>query len=160
MIVKEDGIKTIKCDSCKNKVDKLKRLKKLKDGFFCNQCIKERRKDHREFLKRSILGIRKRTDLLKEWAEKKTLTFKPQIKPVKKPFKKVSSLGIYITRDEKNVLYRKYVRMGYSPMDSSEKVDRVCDKMRDLVTKLREQKKSEQEINKKFKEEFAKLITQ
>lgn len=153
--------KKIKCSKCPTKVSKLKYLKKLKDGYFCKNCIKEKRQKHREYLKRDILGIRKRTKLVKEWAEKrKNQIIKPKIKPIKQPKVKISVLGIYLTREERQVLYKKYIGLGLSPTEASSKVNNVSNKMKELVEKLRNKKKSEQEISKRFKEEFAKLISQ
>jgi len=55
------------------------------------------------------------------------------------------------------VLYKKYVGSGLSSYDASARLDEFKSYLKDLKLKLERQKKSEQEINKRFKEEFEKL---
>lgn len=161
-------VQRFRCDNfsvCGQEVTKRKHLKRLNDGEFCEKCVRQRRKAHREYLKREVLHIRKRSDLLKEWTEKrrlreeelKNLPTKPKVNGAK--VKQVSrQLHFYITKDEREFLWRKYVQMGINPINANERIKRDVKFLQDLVTKLREQNKAEVDINKTFKEEFAKLL--
>lgn len=167
------------CGTCRIKkpVRDIKRIKKI---ITCKSCMGKRRDKHREFLKRDILGIRKRSDLIKEWKEKRKLkeaiskrhakemkkikSSKYKIQDVKrerrfgrKPYK-VSSLGLYITRNEKEVLYQILINKSYSSQEANEHIKQMCEKMRELSIKLNKMKREKEEINIIFKEEFAKLI--
>lgn len=140
-----------------------KRLKKLKCEYFCRECLKEKKKNHREFLRREVIGIRKKEDIMKEAAERKKLNEKlvkerlPIIKGVKVTKKKISTLGLWLTNNEKLVLYRKYVKKGLNPKEASDKIKGITTHLEELVKQMREKNKSEKEINIRFKEEFAKL---
>ncbi len=155
------------CDKCGDDVRRFKFLQKINGGRFCKKCVREKRKEHREFLKRDICHIPKRKDLEKEWAEKRKEKEKlmktlpnyesPGIKSIRRGRPKISSLGIYITRDEKNVLYKKLVGLGFDSKTANERIDNLCEKMRKVVEKLRETVKSEEDLNKRFREEFGKM---
>lgn len=142
------------CDICKNKFKK-KELKKLNAGLVCSKCASEKRKKHREFLKRDILGIRKRSDLEKEWAKKRKENL-PKIKGQK--VKKVSrQLHHYLTKVEKYVLYKKYKALGWDSQTINNKIKQDTEYLKNFVEKMKQQNKSNEEISKKFKEEFARL---
>ena len=106
-------------------------------------------------------------DLKKEWAEKRKEKEKlmktlpnyesPGIKSIRRGRPKISSLGLFITRDEKNVLYKKLVGLGFDSKTANERIDNLCEKMRKVVEKLRETVKSEEDLNKRFREEFGKM---
>lgn len=159
------------CGTCH--IEKPKRdTKKINKKIICNLCIKKRRDKHKEFIKRDILGIRKRKDLLKEWKQKrkeKEEQIPPKIKGsnieklrsdiIKRLSRKGSWYAFgYLTKVEKLVLYKKYVSQGMNPETASIKIKRDVKYLSEFVEKLRNKKKSDEEIGKKFKEEFAKLI--
>ena len=141
---------------CGQAVSKRKHLQSLKDGEFCDKCVQERRREHREFLKREVLHIRKRSDLKKEWAEKRRLMESlPKVNGSKTSSR---PLHFYITKNEKDFLWRKYVQMGLNPLNANERIKKDVKFLQDLVVKLREQKKEEVDINSEFKEAFSKMI--
>ncbi len=162
----------VHCDKCGTQVAKFKHLKKVNEGFLCRKCIVKNRKKHREFLRREVLGIRKREDLEKEWAEKRKAKqeeqerlrkiygdAKPGIKSIKSKGQKISSLGIYITKNEKLVLYKK-LTTGENAITSDEaniRIKLLSNEMSKVKEELKEEVKTQEEFNKRFKEEFAKL---
>ncbi len=168
-----------KCNTC-GKEDKQKSLKKINRELRCRTCDSKKRKEHREFLKREVCGIRKISDLKKEWAEKRKLKEaiskrrKKELKEIKeskfdiKGYKavrvfgrksnKVANLSLYITRNEKDVLYRILVNKGYSPKEVNNHIKGISVKMIEHSKKLNKEKRKKEDINIVFKEEFAKLI--
>lgn len=56
--------------------------------------------------------------------------------------------------EEKQFLFKKYVQLGYDREEASRRVKDFLYKINSLIYKLKMKKKSEEEINKKFKEEF------
>ncbi len=170
--MKKNNFKT-NCDKCVKKVSSPKKLKKVNEGYLCNKCRKENRKDHREFLKRDILKIPKRSDLLKGWAEKRKAKekeqerlrkiygdAKPQIKSSKKDKLKINILGLYLTKDERLFLYKKLVQ-GENPLSSEEankRIKNLTEQNKRLIEELRNKVKTQGEFKKKFDEAFAKLL--
>lgn len=59
--------------------------------------------------------------------------------------------------EERQVLYKKYRKIGYDHDEARDKVDNFENKLKKLKEKMKSQKKSEKDIDKKFKEEFEKL---
>ncbi len=163
----------VHCDKCGEKVRRFKDLKKVNEGFLCGKCIKENRAKHREFLRREVLGIRKRSDLLKEWAEKRKQRkeeqerlrklyggAKPQIKSSKEDKLKINTLGLYLTKDERLFLYKKLVQ-GENPLSSEEankRIKNLTEQMKILIEDLRNKVKTPLEFRKRFDEGFARLI--
>jgi len=160
----------LNCDKCGEKVKKPKHLKKLNGGKLCIKCVKENRKEHREFLRRDVCKIRKRSDILKEVKEKREKREKlrkivsrqgkpaiPQIKSIRsRP--KLSNLGLFIRKNEKLVLYKKLLNSGLDSKEASERVNNLCKQMEVVKENLRNEVKSEKELNVRFKEEFAKML--
>lgn len=146
------------CDKCKKK-GKQRLLKNIKDGWYCKSCQGIFRQEHREFLKRDVIGIRKRSDLIKEWEikRKERELISPKIKGSISRSNS-NQLHFYITRDEREFLYRKYIHLGMNPINVEEKIERDVKFLSELIKRLREQKKTDEDINKTFKEQFAKLI--
>jgi len=154
------------CVKCKKEKPR-REIKRLRDGLICKQCIVEKRKEHREFLKRKVCGIRKRSDLEKEWKEKRErkererISFKKQIvKPIIRGVKKIirtKQTHLYLKKDEKKFLYFKCINQGMTSEEASKRVKDLCSRMSELVIKLRTKIKDEKELNKRFKEEFAKM---
>lgn len=146
------------CDGCKKEIKK-KHLKKLNSGRFCDKCCSKKRLEHREYLKREILHIRKRSDILKEYEErKKREGLVPKIAGSKSRIKGKSKLFLYLTKLEKDFLWKKYIQMGMNPINIYERIKYDVNFLQELVSKLRDERKTDEEINKTFKEEFAKLI--
>ncbi len=159
------------CDKCGKDARRFKLLKKMNGGRFCKGCAREKRLKHREFLKRDVCGIRTREQQIKDWEkdreekEKRCKKLRkivsksvvPDIKSIRKNRVKISSLGIYITKDEKNVLYKKLVGLGFDSKTASERIDNLCTRMEKVVEKLRETVKTKEDLDKRFKEEFGKM---
>jgi len=150
-----------RCDICKN-LFPTKKLKKI-NGWRCLECNKQKRKEKREYLKREVLGIRKRSDLLKEWKEKRKLNeSKPKIK-IKtrkeniKDIKKIKSNN-YFTQIEKQFLFRKYYNQGLEKEEIILKIKKNKEYLDNFVKDLITKQTNEEDLNKKFKEEFSKLI--
>lgn len=146
-----------KCCKCGAESSSKKEFKKLPSGFFCKKCYQEKRANHREYLKRDILGIEKRgankskeNPLIKE-------TFKPAIKPIRQKKPRISSLGIYITKEEKKERYWAFIRQGMSSEEANERVNNICKRMSELKKELKETVKSKEELNRRFKESFEEL---
>ncbi len=176
----------IECAYCKDSFEgsgknEFRRMGIVRIGklWKCKTCKKNNKKDHREFLKRKILGIEKRSDLIKKWAaqreqrEKEKKDFAPKIpgsivqeKKKNALFERISRRGSwyifgYLTRTEKEVLYQKYTTRKINPLTiekAKEKINKDVDFLAKFVKNMRKGKKPEKEISIKFKEEFAKLI--
>ena len=99
---------------------------------------------------------RKRKQDAKKINMKKRI-FAPVIPGARKIQGKVVSLGLYLTKIEKNFLYKKYEREGLVEEEARKRIKEICKKMGYLVASLRKKKVQEEEINKRFKEEFAKI---
>jgi hypothetical protein len=70
-------------------------------------------------------------------------------------------MGLYkLSKVEKDVLYRKWTLVGLCSEQANERLKKINDQLENLVLKLREKGKTKDQINKKFKEEFAKLCSQ
>ena len=115
------------CDKCGDDVRRFKFLKKMNGGRFCKKCARKKRLEHREFLKRDICHIPKREEIVKGYSEK---------------------------RKEKEKLMKT---LGFDSKTANERIDNLCEKMRKVVEKLRETVKSEEDLNKRFREEFGKM---
>lgn len=153
------------CGTCH--IEKPKReIKRINKEIVCiNPCLKERRAKHREYLKRDILGIRKRSDLVKEWAEKRKNQeqerqerLPPKIKGQKKTGRGSRNpyVGIYLTSVEKQIIYKKYAHLGLD--FAKERLNKITTHFNQMIAKKKEEGKTTEELNKTFKEEFAKLI--
>lgn len=145
-----------KCDDCGIEVNRLKDLKKMNAGFFCSKCYSKRRKAHREYIKRDICGIRKRSDLEKEWAEKRKFQ-PPKIKGEMGIRIKSSNYFFYLTKAERQLLWKKFIKMGLPDIQADRRIKQITLHLQALVINLRNKNKTEIEISNKFKEEFAKL---
>lgn len=149
-----------KCSKCKKGVKKFKHLKKTQEGFLCKECYQEKRLKRRKATldychKKGIIGIRRSKKQIKE--DKKREQESPLIKSIRKNFPEISTKGLYITREEKQVLFWKYLKKGYCYEEADKKVKEMCNRMEKFVRKLCIEKKERKEMNRKFKEEFARL---
>jgi len=155
------GKKIWECFKC-HKKDRQKNLKKLNEGLCCSHCQKELRKNHREFLKRNILHIRKREDLMKEWQikreQRKNISKIKGSKDTSRIPRTNYYAGLWLTKIEKYIIYKKYSTMGWDNEKIKNRYEEIRKIFEERMVKLKEQKKTDEEINKTFKEEFAKLI--
>lgn len=152
-----------KCCKCGEGRKGQTKLRKLKDGYYCTKCNKEKRDKRRDHLLHDVLGVRRRKDLMKEWKEKRDLrktierrSAKPLIKSIRNKGR-VKVLGMWLSKDERLFLYQKYIKKGLDSIQANKKIKNSVEHLNKLVTKMRGQKKTDKEINVKFKEEFAKL---
>ena len=131
----------MKCCKCGIKLTR-KDAKKLKDGKYCKKCYIEKRNKNREYLKRNILGIKKR------------------IKPEERflPLKKEKKVQNYLTLDEKHLIFSSSIKKGMNGEEAGKRVKDLVNYLRELRTKVKEDKISNRELNERFKEEFGKLI--
>jgi hypothetical protein len=65
--------------------------------------------------------------------------------------------SLALTKTEKDFLYKKYIKQGMLPKESSDKIKKLTINLSDLVKKLRKQNKTDDYIEDKFKEEFNKV---
>ncbi len=70
------------------------------------------------------------------------------------------SLSLALTSVEKRVLYNKYRGEGMDSFEANKKVSGMCEHMKLFAIKLgkRKNKLTDEEIDKKFKQEFEKLM--
>lgn len=146
-------MKKTKCAKC-GKVCNTKRLSKVEgeNKLFCNVCTQRLRKAKR--LKKFGHLIDK-PQPRKRSISKKQDTAIPKIKDIRKTIR-VNSYGISLTIEEKQLLFRKYKKSGMDYEEANQKVKGINNHLKDLVKKLREQKKSDEQINKRFLEELEK----
>jgi hypothetical protein len=142
--------------------DMSKHMKRVNGNWLCHKHYYELRKNNREHLKRDILGIRKRSDLLKEWKEKREQKDIPKINGAKVRGTKIRKKQnhLYLTRLEKRFLYIKYIREGNDYYNANKKLKQTCKNIGNLIEFWRKKQLSEELISQKFKEEFAKLLMQ
>lgn len=152
--------KLLECGTCHKKYLS-KKIKRIRNEWKCKECIKEWRKENREFLKRKILGIRKKSDLLKEWKEKREqINNLPKINGAKVKGTKIGrkQVHLYITSAEKQVLYKKYISEGLDFEMANIKVKETCENVVNLIELWKNKSFTDEEINRRFREEFAKLL--
>jgi len=149
------------CVECNEEFPK-NEIKRINKKWICVFCWRKNRDNKRDHLLHTIGGVRRKEDIIKEAKEKRKRIFQrvkravlPAIKSIKR--KKWAPLGISLTLIERQLLFRKYCSNGLSHQDADKKVKERVKFLKDLVQRLREKRKSEEEINKIFKEEFAKL---
>ncbi len=150
-----------KCGDCKETFPK-SQITRINKMWRCIFCTRKKRKDHREHLKRNVLGIRKRSDILIEVRERReekrkmSGNFSLPLEKVRMK-KRTPGLGFYLTKLEWQVLNQKYTNQGWSYKEANQKVKGIREYLINFVQKLREEKKSEEELDIRFKEEFARL---
>ena len=66
-------------------------------------------------------------------------------------------MGMYLSKEEKNILYKKLKSMGLSNEEIKDRIGKSVEKIKEITKKLKMKNKTEEEINNRFKEEFAKL---
>ena len=151
--------KTWECGTCHKKKTR-REVKIISKIVTCRPCFKERRANHREYLKRDICGIRKRSDLVKEWAEKRKIQGRlpPKIRGQRRIGRGTRNpyLGIYLTSVEKYIIYKKYAHLGEDV--ARERLHKITEHFNQMIAKKKEEGKTTEELNITFKEEFSKLI--
>lgn len=153
-------MKLKECDTCKKEFPK-KELKRLPNEWRCKICQRKKIKEKREFLKRKVLGIRKRSDLEKEW--KKTREEREnKIPKIKGSIKRVSNKNSlpYLTKTEKHFLYLKHSQNGLTPQEARERIQKDIKHINKMIYTWKQENIEDKEINRRFKEEFTKLISQ
>jgi len=140
------------CSICGKEYER-KNLKKIRNIFYCSSCYIKKRKEHREFLKRDILEIRKRSDLEKEWKEKREN--QPLIIKGSKVKKVSAQFHPYLTRDEKKFLYKKYFAQGLNSITINNK---ISNHIKSSIYILKQENIENKNINENFKEGYLKLV--
>lgn len=166
------------CISC-GTLHRIKSLKKINKKFYCKSCVKQLRKQRRkETIKLSGIkdDLRKLTNKIKnKWTRKHYAKMHPKVKKVavrgSKPLRKVlwieptiknskknkKNLSLFLTKEEKQILFRKYIKNGLSYEEADERILGFVKFQKELLIKLKKQNKTEEQINQIFKQEFWKL---
>ena len=160
--MKKNNFKT-NCEECNKAVKRFRDLKKIGGKYICKECVRKRRKKHREFLRRDIIKIRKRRspEEIKEEQKKLNKIYKsiiPKIESPKAKRQKINKLGLYLSKNERLVLYKQLLRNGSNSKQANERIDNLNNEMSNHLKKLRYEVKSDRELNIRFKEKFAELM--
>lgn len=147
------------CTKCR-RVFKTKSLHKYKGKLLCIYCKKRKEKENGKVMPNCNPSKVPKYLLPKKEKKQKEKIIKKErvIKRRTKYTKRVSSYGMALTLDEKQFLLRKYIKKGYTFNESISQIDKDKKYLKELVKRLRKENNSEQDINKRFKEEFAILI--
>lgn len=153
-----------KCDNC-GKLRQQKKLKYYKGEYLCNICYRRKitemphcsRTIPKHLIPKKRVEKPKIPKIIKPiFIQRKRDNTLPAIKPIRKS-KRVSTKGLYISRNEKTFLFKKYQeRLGNTK--ASQKVKDICLSMSNLVTKLKQEKKSKEQMQKIFVQELEKHI--
>jgi len=146
-----------KCCKCKRQLPR-KKLRKLREGYYCLSCQAKKRKENRLKLRDLLI----KDGLMKKRRTKEEL---PKIKPTKEKQKKLNKKQVkkklrtlFISKDEKNVLYQTFKNKGLTSQQSNERIKKLCLQMEIVKEKLNNENLGEKEMNEKFLEEYNKLI--
>lgn len=150
------------CSGC-DKLFNRKSLYLKKGKLVCGWCRNKGRtmiyqRDVKKIPKVVIEG-QKNYRKLKKVRPSKELPIIPVIPGVKKPrsFRGSPYQHFYITKVERQVLYKKYVSNGLSEDQARTRLNGAIEHLKIFIEKMKKKGVEEKEINKKFKEEFAKL---
>lgn len=150
--------KKLKCDCC-GKVKKTRTMMKKKDKIYCSICYRKQSKClmpiYNGKIPKSVLPPKKKV-------RKKAESKPPKIKGAKERKSLHKGLkrgfGLFLTLEEKQVLFKKFVSNGIS--NPAERVKKVCEKMSELAKKLRQEAKdkktTQEQMQKRFIEELEK----
>ena len=154
-----------KCDRCEKRFNK-KALKKKNGKLFCNKCYLKESKSVMPILSENIPKSYL-PPKLKE--RKKKIDTQPKLKerkdtPPKMKGEKIivvsKQIHLYLTKEEKDILYKKFVANGMFSQDASDRVEYISEKMSELASKIRkearENKLTEEQMNQKFIEGLSK----
>ncbi len=144
-----------KCESCP-KVISTKKLKRKKGKLYCHKCYLKQSKCLMPSLSKTIPKSflppkRKKRSVIPE-----KINTPPKMKGEKKVAKQVR---LSITREEKNVLYRKFIAKGISSQDASNRIKELSEYSKELGKRIREEAKkkklTDQQMQSKFLEGLA-----
>lgn len=122
----------------------------------CRICIEEIRIDKRNgILKEVKTQIHKEKEEIRE--RLKEISIKPKIKPIRKNYSR--GLHFYLTKIEKLFLFRKYAKL-FNEDEARKRVKGCVKYLEEFVVKLKEKRIEDEEINRRFKEEYAKLCVE
>jgi len=142
------------CDKCEKKFN-TKGMKKKNGKLYCHHCFLKLSKCLMPILNG---GIPKSYLPPKLKERKKKEVTPPKMKGEKKIVVS-KQLHLYLTKDEKNVLYKKFI-VNMSNQDASDRVEFISEKMKELAKKIRveakEKKLTEEQMQSKFIEGLAK----
>lgn len=138
------------CEKCGVK-RRTKSLKRVNGIFLCNVC----RNREIVLIPRYPGKIPKYVLPKKRVVREKVRATLPKIKPIKKT-KRVGTKGLYLSKNEKYFLFKKYQKKGLENEDARLKVEKVCLTMDQLINKLKKEKKTKEEMQKRFVEELEK----
>jgi len=62
--------------------------------------------------------------------------------------------GRYLTKNEREFLYKKLVATGFNPQNASERINGLSKKISEMMERLKKEEKSQDEMNDKFIEEL------
>jgi len=141
------------CDCCK-KIYNSRSLVIIKGQKLCDVCRKRKTKNKMpqyipNDIPKSYLPpkLKVRIKVVRDPSQ-------PIMKGAKKPVIVTNKVHLYLTKDEKYVLWKKLTNMGFSREDASERVVRVANKMGELALKIKQEAKVEQltteQMNMKF----------
>ena len=139
-----------KCDECGRTFNKksLTRVKG-KDGLFCHNC--KQRVGNIIPVFSEIPKTRK-----KYYVPKPKKDVEPKIPGAKKKTRKRVSIGNYIYFDEWKFLFRKHMESGLDYEEAKIKIKDFKLFLKNQAKKLKDEKKSEEEIKNKLREKFEK----
>ena len=135
----------ILCEEC-GKKSRTRSLRRCKNKLLCYVCSCPKIKKILAFpqLPKSRYKPRKRV-----FKEKDRSHVLPGIKSIK-PKKRDKFFVANLTLEEKQFLYQKYIKNGFSSNYANSKVKEICSMLLNLSKSLREKGKSDEEIQKRF----------
>ena len=149
------------CDTCKN-IFRINALQKYKKKLICKRCkIREEKKKGFVSTRDIKLEEQKKRIVKTKINPKKIKTNEKETEPkipgskVRKKFNRNFSMALSF--DESRFLLRKHMNLGLEFEDAKKKVNEDKDFLKEFVKEMRDKNKSDEEINIRFKEEFAKL---
>lgn len=152
------------CDSCGELTSRRELGRRVRGEYLCKKCKKERRLNHREQTIDNA-GIKDElremtSKIAKERGYSKKAYVKKKGSPVRKyldnggvPIPKGSNIltkkkqtDCHLTFQERQSLFRILIKRGIDGEEAKERIQRLADSQRELGRKLREENKSESEI--------------
>lgn len=67
-------------------------------------------------------------------------------------------IGFYLTKIEKDFLYKKYINQGMLPYEANRRLNKNSEYLRELAMKLKRRGLDQKDINTQFKEAFSRLV--
>ena len=159
--------KKIKCDGCGN-VYNSRSLKKKKDKLYCHKCSLKKSK----CIMPMLIGKIPKSYLPPKLKQKKKLKKRnfissiksylpPKMKGEKKKKTVSKKLHLYITKEERLVLYKKLI-VKMSSQEASERIKKISEYSKILAKRIKEEseekKIKDEQMNKMFLEGLAKYI--